>query len=256
MLAYPRALLRQSLVAAATDRGMFAMLAGTMFLNDLLFFLLWVVFFSGVRDVRGWTLADVAAFQGMVVIGFGLAAFFARGAWHIGRRVVSGELDVFLARPRHALPQLMTVECDGAALGDVVYGLVLLATFTHLDFAALCLALAISTLVAVLFLALGIFLQSLAFFLRGGSALGDQLFEMMLCLGTIPQHTNGMVVKMLMFTVLPAGFMAIMPVEIVRRHSLMLLAGMAGAVGIYMWIAVAMFGRGLRRYTSATGWSA
>jgi ABC-2 type transport system permease protein len=111
-------------------------------------------------------------------------------------------------------------------------------------------------LIGLLFLAIGICLQSIAFFTAGGSALADQLFETMICLGTIPQHTNGLVVKVILFTILPAGFMAIMPVEIVHRHSLALLAVLALAVSAYLAISVAIFNRGVSRYTSATGRSA
>ena len=140
------------------------------------------------------------------------------------------------------------------SLGDMVFGLLLLSFFAHLSPAGYCLSLLATLLIGALFVALALVFQSLAFFLDGGDRLASQLFDTMLCLGTIPQHTESMVVKIAMFTVLPAGFMAIMPVEIVQRESFALLAGLAGAVMVYLSLAVAFFHFGLKRYKSATGW--
>jgi ABC-2 type transport system permease protein len=251
-----KALLGQSFGALTANRALFLSMSGTMFLNDVLFFMLWVVFFSGVPSVDGWTLADVAMLQGIVVTGFGTAFFLAGGSNKLGRRVLSGELDTYLARPRHPLGQLMTLECDASTLGDALYGVLLLVTFAHLRGIDLILSLVLAAAIAALFLAIVVILQSLAFFVRGGSALGDQLFEMVLCVGFIPQHTQGLAMKIVLFTILPAGFMTIVPVEIVRHHSLTLLAGLMAAVAVYLWIAVRVFQAGLRRYTSATGWTA
>ena len=57
---------------------------------------------------------------------------------------------------------------------------------------------------------------------------------------------------LLLFTVLPAGFVAYLPVQVVRQPSVaglvMLLAGSASYVVLANWV----FGRGLRRYASGS----
>jgi ABC-2 type transport system permease protein len=255
-LAYARSLLMQPLAAAANNRGRFAALSLTMTLNNVLFFLLWVIFFAAVGQVKGWHLSEVALFQGVGVIAFGMAFFMGDGATRIARRILSGELDSFMVRPRHPLPQLVTLEADASCPGDILYGVILLVAFAHLDLAGFVLALASALLIATLFVAMAITFQSLAFYLSGGGALAEQLLNMMMCLGFTPQHTQPMLMKFILFTVLPAGFMVILPVDIVRHHSPSTLLILASAVSAYMGFAVWFFNRGVRRYTSATGWTA
>ena len=253
---YMTALLRHSFLSASGSRGQFAIQSGTMFAQNLLFFALWIIFFRVVPSVGGWTLADIGAFHGVLNAGIGLAFFFADGARRLGTKVLTGDLDIFLARPRHPLPQLLTVQANASSLGDIAFGLFLIAAFAHLDATGLVMAAWVTVTIAGLFVAVAIFFQSLAFFTAAGPALAEELFNMILCLGTVPQNLQGMVGKFILFTILPAGFMTIVPVEILRHHSPLLLLGLTTAVTAYLVIAVAMFHAGLRRYTSATGWSA
>jgi ABC-type uncharacterized transport system permease subunit len=50
--------------------------------------------------------------------------------------------------------------------------------------------------------------------------------------------------------------MVILPVDAVRAQSAGLVVLLTTAAAAYMLIAIWVFNRGLRRYTSATGWSA
>ncbi len=252
---YIPALLRQSLKAAGTNRLQFAFLGSAMFAQNAIFFLVWIVFFGTIHDVKGWRLSDLALFQGILCMGIGGAFFLAEGSRHLAERIRDGELDTYLIRPRHPLPQLISLDINASSLGDLVYGAVLvLATRPGVE--ELLLALVLAVCVGTLYVALVITFQSLAFFINGGGRLADELFMTMICLGSVPQHTEGVLMKIVLFSVLPAGFVAIVPLEVIREHSLLLLGLMVGAVTVYAGIAVALFHAGLKRYTSATGWQA
>ncbi len=255
-LRYWLMLMRSSMAAPGADPRDFMILSVAMFLQNLLFFVLWIVFFSTVHDVKGWHLSDIAVFIGVLNIAVGLAGFFGTGSRWIGYKILSGDLDTLIVRPRHPLPQLLTSMCDPSTPGDAAYGLLLLLAFGHLGFLQLLLALVSSILLAVLVLAVSIMFQSLAFVSKGGAQLGNEAYSALFSVGSVPQHTQGVAFKMILFTVLPAGFITITPVEIVQQDSLLLLLALTGCVAGYMSLAAWVFERGLRRYTSATGWTA
>jgi ABC-2 type transport system permease protein len=91
---------------------------------------------------------------------------------------------------------------------------------------------------------------------KGGGRLGEQLYTMINVLAMTPQNTQGRFMKVALFSILPAGFIVILPVEIVRDRAIQWFAVLVPAIAIYWVLAVCVFQRGLRRYTSATGWTA
>ena len=215
-------LLRVNLRAAFVQRRVILITSGAMFAQNLLFFLIWVFFFANVKTVRGWTLADFETFYGIVVGGFGLMFLWADSCGQIARKIIAGDLDAYLVRPRHPLPSLLLGPLGAACLGDIAYAAILLS-LAHLSLAGWGLALLTALLTGIIQVALFIIVQTLGFYLAGGDRLARQLYDMFLCLSAVPQQTQTGVLKLLLFTVVPAGFMVVLPVAIVRQHSLHLL---------------------------------
>ena len=249
-------LLRLVLVGATRNPVLFIGWSLTMFFQNLMFFLFWVLFFSDIQDVGGWGLPQVAVFQGAATLGVGLAFLFANGARWIANVVISGEMDIYLVRPRAPLLQVLTLHSDPSTIGDIVFGIVLILAFGRLDLAGVLFALACAVCIAVLFVSVSVLFDSVIFYSRAGREVSQTLFRTVMTLSTIPQHTQGVAFKVLLYTLLPAGFMVILPVEAVRRQSFGLLGLLAAASLAYTLLSMAVFNRGLRRYTSATGWSA
>ena len=251
---YLPALLRLNVRGALAQRRQILFTSGAMFTQNLLFFLLWVIFFGTVKNVRGWTIADFETFYGIVVGGFGLAFFWADSCGQIAGKIISGDLDAYLVRPRSPLPQLVLGPVGMSCLGDIVYA-VLLLSLAQLSLQGWLLALLTALLTGIIQVATFLLVQTLGFYLAGGDRLARQLYDMFLCLSAVPQQAQTGVIKLLLFTVVPAGFLVVLPVEIVRQHSLHLLLWLASAAAGYALLAIAAFNHGLRRYASATGWT-
>lgn len=56
----------------------------------------------------------------------------------------------------------------------------------------------------------------------------------------------------MLFTLIPAGFIGAVPVEIVKGRNGLLLAGLLGAVVVIWGVGTAVFYLGLRRYESGS----
>ena len=65
----------------------------------------------------------------------------------------------------------------------------------------------------------------------------------------MPQHGFPAVAKVIIFTVLPVGFMGLLPVMIFSEHSLGLLIPLYGAAFVFAFIARSVFYKGLKKYT-------
>ena len=65
-----------------------------------------------------------------------------------------------------------------------------------------------------------------------------------------PQHPYGFLVRLALFTVFPTAFIALLPMEAIRHHSLPEALGVLAAALGYGALAVCVFERGLRRYAS------
>jgi ABC-2 type transport system permease protein len=225
-------------------------LSGFMYLQNLLFFLLWVVFFNSVGEIRGWRLADVSMLYGFVAFAVGFAMFVADGVRTLPMRVHDQSFDAFIVRPRHPLPALMFSRSSAASLGDVLSAPLYWFVFGGVGFSDVPVLLAAALLGAAIFQAATVLIYSVVFWLPGGGRFSDQLFEILIISSTVPQHNQPLAIKLALFTVIPAGFVSLMPVSIMQEPGLLALAGLLAAALAYGAIAVAVFNAGLKRYVA------
>lgn len=107
-------------------RASFIMLAlGHFMTTGVEFLALWAVF-DRFGSLRGWTLAEIALFYGMISIAFASAECLARGFDTFGDLIKSGEFDRILLRPRSAALQVAGREAQLMRIGRFLQGLIVL----------------------------------------------------------------------------------------------------------------------------------
>ena len=187
-LAYVAALIKAGLAEHRADLKRTAMLSAVMFVQNFLFFVLWILFFNSVGEIRGWRLEEVSLLYGLVAAAVGLALFFCDGARTLPFRVQDGSLDAFITSPRHPLPALLLSRSSAASLGDVVSAPVYWFVIADAPLDQLPLLLALSLIGAVIFVAVMVMFTSMALWLPRSGRFSDQLFEMLIIFMVIPQH--------------------------------------------------------------------
>src|SRR5713101_8859288 len=90
-----------------------------MFGNNMIFFLVWVIYFANFSNLRGWRLEDLALLIGVVAWAFGLTVFLTGGVRDVAQTIVDGGLDIYLGRPRHPLPSLLMSRSLPSGMGDM-----------------------------------------------------------------------------------------------------------------------------------------
>jgi len=95
-----------------------------------------------------------------------------------------------------------------------------------------------------------IIVNSLAFWLGNASGLTSQLQSSLILFSTYPSQLFSGYVRLLLFTAIPAGFLAYIPVQLLREWSWTLAGELAAVSAASLLAATAVFYVGLRRYES------
>ncbi len=104
--------------------------------------------------------------------------------------------------------------------------------------------------VALIFVAFIVILCSLAFFLGNTEGMAQQMMGALISFSTYPMTIFNGVVRLLLFTVVPAGFISFIPLQLLHQFTLPLLGAMVGFTALIVFVAVCIFSVGLRRYES------
>lgn len=231
-------------------RGAFISQVVAMALNDCVWLIFWIVFFTRFPVLRGWNLTDVISMWTVVAAGFGLAHGICGNAITLPSLIARGKLESWMVYPRALLPHLLIGEIEVASWGDVLFGYSAFLFLAHPDLGQFLLFVFLTFSIAVLFVGFSIISGSIGFWLGNAEIVCEQWRMSMITLSTYPTTLFDGQAKLLLFTVIPAGFCNFFPVEALKHHS-WLYAGFAfgGALAV-LACGVCVFYLGLRRYES------
>ncbi len=247
---YLAALLETNLRASFGNPRQATTQLALMVVNNLIFLVIWVLYFERFPDLRGWGRADVAMLYGVTAFGFGLTVALAGGMRDLARTIVDGSLDVHLGRPRHPLPSLLMSRSIPAGFGDVISSFVIWLWFAERSVADLPLLVLLSTAAGTVMMATVVISQCMVFWWPGVLRLAEQFWEVILMITVYPQHVFGPAIRLVLFTVLPVAFMSQVPVEAIREGDPLKMLAVFAAALVYGTLSVIVFDRGLRRYQS------
>ncbi|MBV9044849.1 MAG: ABC-2 family transporter protein [Alphaproteobacteria bacterium] len=230
------------------DRTNFILNSFGMVLNDIFFLLLWYMFFAGFRQVGGWGLHDVALLLGLIMLVVSISGVFFGGYRDMAATILRGEIDALLTQPKGVLLRLLARESIATAWGDLVMGIWMLITFAALSWSELPLVLLALVCGTTIYLSCAIAYASLAFWFAGARSFARDLTDFMLLFSSYPGSIFSGMTKVIAYTLLPAGFIVLTPVALLRAPTLASFAILIGATLGYASIAALLFHLGLRRY--------
>ena len=231
-------------------RGAFFSQVAAMFINDAAWVVFWTFFFTRFPVLHGWTLTDVMTLWAVVTAGFGIAFGVMGNAHQLAPAIAHGELDLWLSHPRAVLPHFLLGRSVPTAWGDAAFGYAIYFAFIRPDFGRMAMFILLSFIVAVAFVGLGVMAGSLGFYIGNASSLSEQWRFAVITFSTYPPTLFDGAVKLLLFTLIPAGFVSYVPVETLRSMSIWdLLMSVSGALAV-LAAGAGMFYHGLRRYES------
>jgi len=251
-LAFARALVATNLKASLALRSAFVMQVVFMAINNFTFFVFWWALMRHVRTLRGWSLADIQVLFGIVAAAFGLTVTIAGGVRHLGRFIEDGDLDTLITQPKSVLVYALGLRSQPSGVGDFLSGVIFIALSGQVAWHTTPLVVASVLASALVFVATGILFFSLAFWFGKVDSVARQLWELVITFSLYPEPLFGGMLRLVLFTVLPAGLVGYLPARVVRDASFPDVALLTIGAGVYIVLAVMTFDCGLRRYSSGS----
>ena len=234
--------------ASFADRTNFILQSLSMVVNNGFMLVLWFMFFAGFRSVGGWRLADMALLIGLIMSFVGVAGIVFGGYRDMAAAILSGEIDALLTQPRSVLARLLSRDSIPSAWGDLATALVILVAFANLSWGDLPWLVVGWASGLVVYLAAAIVFASAAFWLAGARSLARDLTEFVILASSYPGSVFSGASKLIVYTVLPAGFVVLTPVRLLRHPSSTVLAIAVASAAAYAALAALVFHAGLARY--------
>lgn len=237
-----------NLQSAMEYRTSFLTQTSFMFLNDCIWILFWLIFFNKFSLVNSWTLNDMMIMYMVITLSWGLAGVFFGNFRYIAEIIRDGQLDFYLSLPKEELTHILVSKSKFDAFGDVLFGLVLLILFLPLAKLPLLILLVLVSLLIILSFA--ILLGSLSFYIGSAVDIANQGMMGILSIASYPFSVFTGFTKFLLLTIIPAGFVSGVPVELLKQFNLQWLLLMVFFAIILLAIALILFKKGIKRYES------
>ena len=242
------ALLRMSIRASISLRGAFLLESFLMIANNFIFLLMWWIFFRQFEEVSGWTLSDMIALNAIGMGGYGLMQICFGGAKQISRIILNGELDLFMTQPKDLLIHLIGSKSVSKGWGLVLTTVILVILGKLTSSLALILIGVICS--CLVFASIGIIAHSLVFWFGSIETVSKNYCDSLFLFALYPTHIYSGVLQLIMFTLIPAGIIGYMPVELLRNFSWFKFITLTGCSIGFFCLAFIIFYRGLRHYES------
>src|SRR5438105_5096320 len=189
----------------------------TMVANDSLWLFFWVSYFHQYPLVHGWQSTDIIVIWAVAACGFGISMGFFGNAPRLATLIMNGGLDAYLGMPRSVLLHVCISASDPTAWGDITFAVGAYLLFLRPDLLHIGLFILLALMGSCIFTSFAIICSSLAFFLGNTEGLTQQLLGTLITFSTYPMNIFSGAVRLLLFTIVPAGFISFVPLQILHQ---------------------------------------
>lgn len=238
------------LKAQAAYKTAFSLTILAMVVNDGIWLLFWWLFFRRFPVLKGWEGQDIIMLWAVVTLAYGIVFGLMGNLLRLADLIIKGDLDLYLALPKPALPHLLLSTVAVSNLGDIVFGTAVFFVLGDPSPTRFLLYVLAALLGAMILFGFALIFHSLAFFVGRADTLAGQAVQSFVSFSSYPGPIFEGALKILLFTALPAGFIDTMPVAVIRQPSLpfigeaLLAGGLLTGLGLFLWK------KGLKRYES------
>lgn len=241
---------RLNLTAQLEYRGAFLSLIAATVIDNTMWVVFWNLFFTRFPILQGWNIKDVITIWALSSVGFGLANAFYGNMMYLAGIIAQGQLDVWMLYPRTLLPHILLGRMNATAWGNTIFGYTVYLAFIRPDLKHCLLFMGLSFSVAMVFIGFSISVGSLSFYLGNAVGLAEQLHFAMFTVSTYPAILFEGFAKLLLYTLIPAGFITYFPIQALRELSFVqAIFAIVGAFCVFT-VGFTVFYHGLHRYES------
>ncbi len=242
--------IKYGLMREMINKTSFIMNIVFMILNNASFIIQWVVIYSLKDDVGGYAFEQVLLLWAIAASTYGFSHFVFKKSYSLSDTITNGKLDSFLVQPKNVLISAITTDVEVSALGDILYGYIVLfvSGVTVTKFVLFTL---FSITGAIVITDIAVILGSLSFWFGKSDMIADTGNSLMTNFATYPDGIFKGVSRILLLTVIPVGLTSYFPVWIMTKFDVKLMVIIIGVTIALTMLTFVVFYRGLRRYSSS-----
>ncbi len=187
-----------------------------MFLNNVSFFIIWMMFMNTIGTVNGWGVKETFGMLSVSMLGFGIAYTFFGSIGTLITRVPTGVFDSFLTKPKSLYLRIINHDFAVSALGDLIQGFlgviifVFWADSTIETFMIVLLMVIPAVMIQISFT---MTFDCIAFWLPHGAPLSNALRDLILLPSTQPISLLRGTMRYIYMFAIPALVLAGLPIE-------------------------------------------
>ncbi len=221
-----------------------------MILNNASFLIQWIVLFSIREDIGGYTMKQVFLLWGLAAMTYGFSRFFFKKAFSLADTINDGKLDSFLVQPKNVLLSAITTDVEPSALGDMLYGYIILFLYGF-SIKRFLLYTLFGISGGLILTSISVILNSLSFWFSKTDVIADTGNSLATNFATYPDGIFKGTVKLMLYTIVPVGLTTYIPIQIISKFNIIKLLIVLGFTILLILLAFFIFNRGLKKYSSS-----
>ena len=242
--------IKYGLMREMINKTSFIMNIAFMILNNSSFVIQWIVIYSLKEDVGGYSFNQVLLLWSIAASTHGFSHFIFKKSYSLSDIINNGTLDSFLVQPKNVLISAITSDIEVSALGDILYGYIVLV-ISGVTLTKFLLFTLFSITGAIIITDIAIILGSLSFWFGRSDMIADTGNSLTTNFATYPDGIFKGISRILLLTVIPVGLTSYFPVWIMIEFNLILTLVILFITVILTIVTFIIFYRGLRRYSSS-----
>ena len=221
-----------------------------MILNNASFILQWIVLYSMKTDVGGYTINQIMLLWGLAASTYGFSHFFFKRATSLSDTITNGKLDSYLVQPKNVLISSITSDVSPSALGDMIYGIIMLFA-SGITLSKFFLFILFTITGGIIVTDIAIILGSLSFWISRADMVADTGNGLMINFSTYPDGIFKGITRILFFTIIPVGIANYIPIWVITKFNVGLTFVVLSVTLFITILAFFIFYKGLKRYCSS-----
>jgi ABC-2 type transport system permease protein len=239
--------------AAREIRSAFALQIVGMMINNISLALVWIFFFEAFGRIRGWSSIEYIAMLGMSTLAFGISFTFMNGSSVLPEYVHNGTLDQFLLCPRPLYLRILTSRIGVSAIGDMFFGLILIAIYgvwSHASFLTMAMLLSLAIPSALLMTNISLATSLVSFLIPEAQFIAHNFFEVFLSPSLYPGGLFQGALRFVFIFIIPSLLVGGLPAEAAISYNGWLYLFIWAMAAAWTTLTLALLGRAVQRYES------
>jgi ABC-2 type transport system permease protein len=234
-------------------RGSFWIGIFSMVLNNVAFFVIWLLFMHATGPINGWNGMDVFGMLGVSMICYGITFGLFHGVVELPNMVVRGSFDSVLLAPVGSFVKLSGSSFLITAYGDLLIGAftsVFYGFYVHFSLYSWLMFLLAIICGCVVFVCIRLLASLVVFFIHDEDAIPMQIFEIFLRPSLYPGAIFPDKLKIFCMTVVPTLITSSVPIDVVKLDSFILMFFSILVTFTWVCITYLIYTLSVKRYES------